>query len=105
MKRAPLAERSRLSDPVMWWTVGIGYGLAATIFVVRLAASELPVLMELPGAVALAMVVTVPPTLALFAWWFREATLLVSAGLIALSATPVLSVFAPVMAVLGLIWF
>ena len=60
--------------------------------------------LELAGAVALAAVVAVPPTLALAGLTGRP-VLLLPAGLAAVISLPVLSVLGVPMALLGIIWF
>ena len=90
--------------PVSWLAVGVGYALAAAVFVLRLVGSELPVTLELGGAVALAAVVAVPATLALAGLTGRP-VLLLPAGLAGVTSLPVLSVLGVPMVLLGIIWF
>ena len=97
-------DGSTRTSPVSWLAVGVGYALAAAVFVLRLGGSELPLTLELVGAVALAAVVAVPPTLALAGLTGRP-VLLLPAGLIGVTSLPVLSVLGIPMALLGIIWF
>ena len=88
---------------ISWVTIAAGYALAATIFVLRLVGSDLPVRLELPGAAALAVVAAVPSTLALMGL-LRRPVLVLPAGVAAVTALPLLSVFAPAMALVGIFW-
>ena len=90
--------------PVSWLAVGVGYALAAAVFVLRLVGSDLPVTLELGGAVALAVVVAVPATLALAGLTGRP-VLLLPAGLAGVTSLPVLFVLGVPMVLLGIIWF
>ena len=98
--------------PVSWLAVGAGYDLAAGVFVLRLVGSDLPVTLELAGAVALAAVVAVPPTLALAGLTGRPVLLLPAglAGVTSLSTgvllqLPLLGLLGVPMVLLGVIWF
>ena len=90
--------------PVSWLAVGAGYALAAAVFVLRLVGSDLPLKLELAGALALAAVVAVPATLALAGLTGRP-VLLLPAGLAAITSLPALSVLGVPMMLLGIIWF
>ncbi len=89
--------------PVSWLAVGVGYTLAATVFVLRLVGSELPVTLELGGAVALAAVAAVPSTLALAGLTGRP-VLLLPAGLAGVASLWALSLLGVPMVLLGIIW-
>ena len=100
-----MAEEARTGtvSPLLWISVGLGYAVAAAIFVLRIFASDLPASMELPGAIALAAVAALPPTLALLGLTGRP-TLLLPAGVAAVTSVPVLSLLGVIMAVLGIMW-
>ena len=96
-----VATRPVLS-PVILGSVLAAYGLALTVFFLRLVGSQFPIRFELGGAVALAGVIAVSPTLAVLA--ARRKTLLLAAGLTAMSTLLGFSVLALPMIVIGLIW-
>ena len=79
----------------------IGYALALAVFALRIS-GEFATSVELAGAVALATVVAVPPTLALVA--DSRPLLLLPAGLIALNTLFALSILALPMLAAGLVW-
>ena len=82
--------------------VVVSFGMALAIFMLRLIGSNLPMTVELPGAIALAAVVATPPTLALLST--RRPVLLIAAGVTAVSTLFGLSIFALPMVVVGVIW-
>jgi len=88
--------------PIWQASLLVGYGLVAAAFVVRMALSDLPWWMSLPGAVALAGVAALPPTLAWLAG--RRPGLFAGAGILALVLSVGLSILSPVMILLGAIW-
>lgn len=78
------------------------YGLALAVFFLRLVGGDFPIRLELGGAAALAGVIAVSPTLAVLA--ARRKTLLLAAGLTAVSTLLGFSVLALPMIAIGLIW-
>lgn len=89
-------------SPVILGSALAAYGLALAVFFLRLVGGDFPIRFELGGAVALAGVIAVSPTLAVLA--ARRKTLLLAAGLTAMSTVLGFSVLALPMIVIGLIW-
>ena len=82
--------------------VAAAYGLALAVFLISTLGSDLPLLVELPGSIALAAVVATPPTLAVLST--RRPVLLVAAGVAAISTLLGLSVLGLPMVVIGMTW-
>jgi hypothetical protein len=82
--------------------VVVAYGLAAAVFVLRLLGSGLPVTAELPGAIALASIVAVPPTLAVLS--ARRPVLLLVAGVVSVSTLLGMSILAILLLIVGVFW-
>lgn len=91
------------STTVVWVTVGIGVALAGAVFLIRLAAGDLPLPTELAGALLLGAVAAAPPTLAVLGITGRPG-LLLSAGICAVISAPFLSIFWLIEVVLGIVW-
>jgi hypothetical protein len=85
--------------------VVVGYGLALAAFVFRIIGGDFTIWSELPGAIVIAAVVAVPPTLAALSMRNRP-LLLLPAGVLGLAgALGLLSIFGFPLVILGLIWF
>jgi hypothetical protein len=85
------AKRAESRSPFLWVTIGIGYAVAGAVFFFRIFLGDLPLSMEIAGAVTLAAVAATPATLAVLGLNGRPG-LLLPAGICALISAPVLSV-------------
>ena len=85
--------------------VVVGYGLALAAFLFRIIGGDFTLWSELPGAIVIAAVVAVPPTLAALSMRNRPLLLLPAAVLGLAGALGLLSVFGFPLVILGLIWF
>lgn len=82
-----------------------GYGLALAAFLIPIIGGDFTIWSELPGAIVIAAVVAVPPTLAALSMRNRS-LLLLPAGVLGLAgALGLLSIFGLPLVILGLIWF
>ena len=83
----------------------VGYGLALAAFLFRIIGGDFTLWSELPGAIVIAAVVAVPPTLGALSMRNRPLLLLPAAVLGLAGALGLLSVFGFPLVILGLIWF
>jgi len=81
----------------------LGFGVALAMFVLRIAGSDMPLSVSLPGAVAFGLVVAVPPTLALLAGRDRSG-LFLGAGVASIVLSLGLSLLIVVMFPVGVAW-
>ena len=81
----------------------LGFGVALAMFVLRIAGSDMPLSVSLPGAVAFGLVVAVPPTLALLAGRGRPG-LFLGAGVASIVLSLGLSLLIVVMFPVGVAW-
>lgn len=95
-------SRTESTALLVWTTASIGFGLAALLFVLRLALGDLPPSTELPGALTLGAVAATPPTLAVLG--LRRPGLLLAAGATAVLSLPVLSILGILEIALGVFW-
>lgn len=89
---------------VGWISLGIAYSLAMAMALLQIFGGDLPFLLELPGALAFAMVLSLPPTLALYAMR-RRSQLFVAAGIVSIALSIVMSVLGIVMIAVAVVWF
>jgi len=83
--------------------IALAYALSVAVFAVRLLNSDMPILYEIAGAVSLAVVMAVSPTLALLALRGRTA-LFLPAALIAFAQSPILYFLGVILIVAAFIW-
>jgi len=74
------------------------------MFFLRVIGGDLPLSLELPGALAFSMILIVPPTLALYAMRGRP-QLFVAAGGLSIVLSVVMSVLGVVMIAVAVVWF
>jgi hypothetical protein len=84
--------------------IALAYALSVAVFAVRLLGTALPMRYGIAGAVSLAVVMAVPPTLALLALRGRTA-LFLPAALIAFAQSPILYILGVIVIVGAFIWF
>ena len=100
---ASLDSQRRVRRVATMW-IALAYALSVLVFVVRISGTALPMRYEIAGAVSLAVVMAVPPTLALLALRGRTA-LFLPAALISLAQSPILYFLGVILIVGAFIWF